>query len=240
MYTIVNLFCLLLIVGIHEYGHFFFAKKFGLKVPQFSIGFGPKLISFFKDGTEFSVRAIPFGGYVSLPPENEIKKLSAWKQVMISAGGPMANLLLCILVTVVLRGFSDVLNTVLIFLALVPLTMASLWSIAIHPIAGLKMISGPIAIFSGNAIPNDWLVGLPMWRQALLTIYILSLVIGSFNLMPISILDGGRIFQTLLCPFFPRFVRVWHIATSFLLAGLVFYAIGGDIIKILLKVVVDK
>ena len=239
MYTIVNLFCLLLIIGIHEYGHFFFAKKFGLEVPQFSIGFGPKLFSFFRDGTEFSLRVIPFGGYVNLPPGREIEKLSAWKQVMISAGGPLANLLLCIVVSVILYGFYALFYTVFIFLALVPLTMVSLWNIAIHPIAGLKMISGPVAIFSGNAIPDEMLAGFPMWRQALLTIYVLSLVIGSFNLMPISVLDGGRIFQILLHPF-PRFVRVWQISTSLLFAALVFYAISADVINLVLKFTVNK
>ncbi len=239
MYTIVNIFCLLFIVGFHEYGHFFFAKKFGIEVTQFSIGIGPKLVSFFKNGTTFSLRLIPLGGYVLFSNEKEVVKLSLWKQIMISAGGPLANLLTCMVIGLYLRGFWGVLDTIWIFLMLIPLSMISLWSIIVHPIAGFNMIAGPVAIFSGNAIPYDMLAGLPMWRQALVTIYFFSLLVGSFNLMPISILDGGRIFQSLLHPF-PRFIKLWRVTTSFLLAGLVVYAIGGDIIKTVFKVTVNK
>lgn len=54
-------------IGLHELGHFLPARRFGLTVPQFMIGFGPTLWSTRRGGTEYGVKAIPLGGYVSIP-----------------------------------------------------------------------------------------------------------------------------------------------------------------------------
>ncbi len=54
---------LLLSVMIHEFGHFIFAKKFGMKVTEFFLGFGKRIWSFTKGETEFGIKAIPAGGY---------------------------------------------------------------------------------------------------------------------------------------------------------------------------------
>ena len=69
-----------LIVGMHEGAHFFVAKKLHIYVREFSIGFGPKLFSKMKNGTTYSLRAIPFGGFNDLAddpnserPETDIK-----------------------------------------------------------------------------------------------------------------------------------------------------------------------
>ena len=53
---------LLVSVMIHEFGHFFFAKKFGMKVTEFFLGFGYKLWSFTRGETEFGIKALPAGG----------------------------------------------------------------------------------------------------------------------------------------------------------------------------------
>lgn len=70
------LFILILgiIVFIHELGHFIFAKKAGVYVYEFSLGFGPKLFSFKRknDETEYMVRLIPLGGYVSMAGEEDL------------------------------------------------------------------------------------------------------------------------------------------------------------------------
>ena len=63
-----------IIVFIHELGHFIFAKKAGVYVYEFSLGFGPKLFSFKRknDETEYMVRLIPLGGYVSMAGEEDL------------------------------------------------------------------------------------------------------------------------------------------------------------------------
>lgn len=61
-----------LIVVIHEFGHFYFAKKAGIKVREFAIGMGPKLFSHQgEDGTTYTLRILPMGGYVRLAGLNE-------------------------------------------------------------------------------------------------------------------------------------------------------------------------
>ena len=78
-----------LIVFIHEFGHFIFAKKAGIHVFEFSLGFGPKLFSFRRknDETEYMIKLIPLGGYVALAGETydendeELKKIPEDKRL---------------------------------------------------------------------------------------------------------------------------------------------------------------
>lgn len=66
------------VVVIHEFGHFYFAKKSGVLVREFSIGMGPKLFSHqAKDGTTYTIRAIPMGGYVRMAGYEEEEELKA-------------------------------------------------------------------------------------------------------------------------------------------------------------------
>ncbi|MDP0589805.1 MAG: RIP metalloprotease RseP [Candidatus Endonucleobacter bathymodioli] len=101
-------FTLGILVGVHEYGHFWVARRCGVKVLRFSIGFGKRLWTRTDcHGTEFSLAAIPLGGYVKMlderegpVPDNE-KHLSFNNKTVISriaivAAGPAANFLLAI------------------------------------------------------------------------------------------------------------------------------------------------
>src|SRR5690554_1273737 len=59
-----------LLVGFHEWGHYFFAKRAGILVREFAIGFGPKVFSYRKGETQYTFRLIPFGGYVRMAGED--------------------------------------------------------------------------------------------------------------------------------------------------------------------------
>ena len=59
------------VVLIHELGHFLTAKACGITVNEFSIGMGPRLFGFSKNGTDYSIRLLPIGGYVMMEGENE-------------------------------------------------------------------------------------------------------------------------------------------------------------------------
>ncbi|KFN90478.1 membrane-associated zinc metalloprotease [Tetragenococcus muriaticus PMC-11-5] len=66
------------VVVIHEFGHFYFAKRAGILVREFSIGMGPKLFSHqAQDGTTYTIRAIPMGGYVRMAGYGEEEELKA-------------------------------------------------------------------------------------------------------------------------------------------------------------------
>ncbi|WP_281248097.1 M50 family metallopeptidase [Geodermatophilus nigrescens] len=66
---------LLASIAFHEYGHFYWARKFGMRVPQFMVGFGPTVFSRRRGETEYGVKAIPLGGYIRIvgmiPPAEE-------------------------------------------------------------------------------------------------------------------------------------------------------------------------
>lgn len=97
-----------LLVTIHEYGHFWVARRCGVKVLRFSIGFGPALYSWHdRHGTEFVIAGIPLGGYVKMLDEREapvdadqldqaFNRKSVKQRIAIVAAGPVANFLLAI------------------------------------------------------------------------------------------------------------------------------------------------
>ncbi len=62
-----------ILVTVHEWGHYITARKLGITVEQFSIGFGPKLFSWQADGTEFMVCAVPLGGFVKMAGDDRTK-----------------------------------------------------------------------------------------------------------------------------------------------------------------------
>jgi len=94
-----------ILVAVHEYGHFWMARRVGVRVLRFSIGFGRRLWTRQgKDGTEYAISAIPLGGYVKLLDEREgpvaTADLSAaynrkpvWQRILILLAGPFANFL---------------------------------------------------------------------------------------------------------------------------------------------------
>jgi regulator of sigma E protease len=97
------------LVTFHEFGHFWVARRCGVKVLRFSVGFGAPLWTHVgKDGTEYVLAAIPLGGYVRMLDEREgdvppqerhlaFNNKSVWQRIAIVAAGPFANLLLAFL-----------------------------------------------------------------------------------------------------------------------------------------------
>ncbi len=98
-----------LIVFAHELGHFFWAKKFGVKVNEFAIGMGPKIFSFQKGETAFSLRMLPIGGFCAMEGEDEesddpnaFEKKPAWQKAIIVAFGAIMNLVLGFIMMIIL------------------------------------------------------------------------------------------------------------------------------------------
>jgi len=120
-YIIPFLILLTIVVFIHEYGHYYFARKYGVGVTAFSVGFGKELFGFTdKNGTRWKFSAIPFGGYVKFFGDHNVfsdfnkeelrkqyseedqKKLLAFKPLyqrnLIAFGGPLANFILAFVI----------------------------------------------------------------------------------------------------------------------------------------------
>src|SRR2546421_9903588 len=94
---------LVLVIVIHEGGHFTFAKIFGMKVEEFFFGFGPKLWSTRRGETEYGVKAIPLGGYVRIAGMNPFQPTPpadlprtygakpAWQRFLVVVAGPITH-----------------------------------------------------------------------------------------------------------------------------------------------------
>ena len=118
-----------LLVTIHEYGHFWVARRCGVKVLRFSIGFGPALYSWHdRRGTEFVIAGIPLGGYVKMLDEREapvpveeqnqaFNRKTVKQRIAIVAAGPVANFLLA---------------------------MVAFWLIAVIGITTVAPVTGPV------------------------------------------------------------------------------------------------
>ena len=97
---ITGIFGIGFIIAFHEFGHFIFGKLFGVNIPSFSIGFGPKLLTTKIGSTDFSISAVPLGGYVEAevgnynnPQPGTIAGIAYWKKMTIIGGGILFNLI---------------------------------------------------------------------------------------------------------------------------------------------------
>jgi regulator of sigma E protease len=105
------LFVLGVLIFVHELGHFLMARRIGVRVLTFSLGFGPKLINVKRGDTEYCISAIPLGGYVKMAGENpednrtgapdEFLSKGKWQRFQVLVMGPVMNLLLAIVVMAV-------------------------------------------------------------------------------------------------------------------------------------------
>ena len=99
----------MILIIIHEFGHFIAAKLMGVKVNEFAIGFGPKLFSFQGKETKYAVNLIPFGGYCTMEGEDEDSGDSrafcnkpAWRRFVIVVMGATFNLLLGLVIIAII------------------------------------------------------------------------------------------------------------------------------------------
>mgnify|MGYP001495370254 FL=1 len=102
------LFVLGVLVFVHELGHYLMARRIGVRVLTFSLGFGPKLINYRRGETDYCVSAIPLGGYVKMAGENpddqrsgsddEFLSKPKWQRFQVMIMGPAMNIILAIVV----------------------------------------------------------------------------------------------------------------------------------------------
>jgi regulator of sigma E protease len=111
-----------ILVGLHEFGHLLTAKFFGMRVEKYSIGFPPKIFGFDYRGTEYSIGAIPLGGFVKIsgmidesmdtehlnkePEPYEFRAKPAWQRLIVMMGGIIVNVITGIVIFVLLTFFN--------------------------------------------------------------------------------------------------------------------------------------
>ena len=186
------------LIIIHEYAHLIVGKYLGAKPNKFAIGFGKPLFKKVRNGVEYSLRPFPLGGFVEFSttqfPKIETNKepLDSWKWIFISLAGPISNFIVTYLIIFGLVFF----GTETTFLA--SMTKSSEMFIYIFQkyielfsniFSGefLSSISGPVGIAkaSGEAVSG----GVVSYFKTSASI---SFALGFMNLVPLTVLDGGR------------------------------------------------
>lgn len=100
------------LVFFHELGHFLLAKKNGIAVTEFSIGMGPRVFSYLKGETRYSLKAFPFGGSCQMlgedgdsTDERAFNNQSVWARISVVAAGPVFNFILAFLLALIVIGY---------------------------------------------------------------------------------------------------------------------------------------
>lgn len=103
-----------LVIFFHEFGHFFTAKLCGVKVNEFAIGMGPKIISKVKGETRYSLRLLPIGGYCAMEGEDENSEdrrafgnQPVWQRMLVLVAGGVMNMVLGFLLMAVILSVQD-------------------------------------------------------------------------------------------------------------------------------------
>lgn len=101
------IFVLGVLIFVHELGHYLAARRLGVRIITFSLGFGPKIASFRRADTEYCISAIPLGGYVKMAGESaddprsgrpdEFLSKTKWERFQVLVMGPVMNLVLAVL-----------------------------------------------------------------------------------------------------------------------------------------------
>src|SRR5439155_25122539 len=106
--VVIFIVSILAVVLVHEAGHFFTAKAFGIKVEEFFVGFGPRLWSTRRGETEYGVKLIPAGGYVRIAGMNPFEEIPpqafprtfaakpAWQRAVVIATGPLTHFVVAV------------------------------------------------------------------------------------------------------------------------------------------------
>ncbi len=186
------IFVLGVLIFVHELGHFLAARRIGVRVLTFSLGFGPKILSTRRGDTEYCISAIPLGGYVKMAGEtvddprtgrdDEFLSKTKWQRFQVLIMGPLMNIALAVVLmwVVLLRG------------ADVPAFLDQ------PPVVGVVPASSPAA--KGGIKPGDRIVRVSGrevrdWEQ-------LSIAIGTKpgREVPIELVRDGRTMTVRVTP----------------------------------------
>jgi regulator of sigma E protease len=191
-----------LIVLVHEYGHFLAARKSGVKVYEFSVGFpfSPRMMTLFRHKeTAFTVRLLPLGGFVSFSQEGseddaELFMASHTKRAFILSAGSLFNILFAFVIFIpvfIIGKHLDPIDALLISVQTGWEILSGTVLFILNAFTGhgtMEGLSGPvgIAVMAGKATSKG-LLNLCYFTG------VLSMSIGIMNLLPLPALDGGHL-----------------------------------------------
>ncbi|MHC4177387.1 MAG: site-2 protease family protein [Planctomycetota bacterium] len=226
-----------LLILIHELGHFLAARWVGIPVERFSIGFGPKVCGIRRGRTEYWISAVPIGGYVMLDLEDEqaFFRISPGRRLLFFLGGPVANFLLPVPLFAILNVLGGDVSFHAVVVAPVIQTGETLAALlAVLP----QLFNRPDAVSGvlGIVVQGGHFVGTDL-AKAMQFAILLSLNLAVLNLLPIPVLDGGKILLLLLEKVHPKSVRLYVplcLVGLVLILGLVAYTTVLDVRRLIM------
>jgi regulator of sigma E protease len=191
-----------LIVVVHEYGHFITARKAGIKVYEFSMGFpfSPRLFTLFRHKeTAFTVRLLPIGGFVRFSQNGdedatELFETSNNKRALVLSAGSLFNIIFAFIVFVpvfVIGNHLNLIDAIWLSAKTVGEILSGTIMFILNIFTGhgtMEGVSGPVGIAA--------MTGQAASKGILSLIYftgVLSISLGIMNLLPLPALDGGHL-----------------------------------------------
>ena len=220
------------LIFLHELGHFLTARWMKIPISRFSVGLGPKLWGIKRGETEYCVSMIPIGGYVlpAVKDQNEFFQIPIRKRVVFAIGGPLANIVIPVVLFAVLNVMTSSFTFSGVFIKPVAQTLGALYEfVSVIPSLFVRheQLSGIVGIVSqgGQFVGTSTIRGLNF-------AIMLSLNLAVLNLLPLPPLDGGRLVLCLLEKLSPRCLR-FHLSVAVagwvLIIGLMVYATVLDL-----------
>lgn len=210
------------IIALHEFGHYFFGKKYGLKIENFTVGMGNTLFETKIKETTFTFKLIPFLGFVKPADNEKFNELNGSQKVLFFSGGLLVNISLYVIGVVMVavgKGHSVLYG--------LKVSFTLLWKLVISLVESFNID----ILYSPNASIEGQIQGMLKMSDFFSEFWIgfasINILFFGFNLLPIAPLDGGHIFKEVMIKSM-KFLRVpkkgiTFIATAFVLLGVLFF-----------------
>jgi regulator of sigma E protease len=182
-----------LVIAIHEYGHYLACRLTGIPVTHFGVGVGKPLLRHTdKRGTEWSLRPFPIGGFIT-PAAREMAEAKPLVKFFVAFAGPLANIIPVGIVAILVGKFSLFLKFLYVGYVATAVSIFNVVTFGFFksPVApnAPTDVSGPIGMAK---MSGDLTSQLGFGTTFVLLFVVISLGLGLINLLPVPLLDGGR------------------------------------------------
>jgi regulator of sigma E protease len=205
MFIVYAIILFAILIFVHELGHLLSAKAVGIRVEEFALGMGPRIFSFERGGTVYSLRPIPIGGFCRMEGEDEDSEdphafnnrpLAA--RILVLLSGSLMNVLLAILVLWIFvfvllsdHSFGAFFKSFAVGVRAIGSMSKMMYEVIGQLVtgqAGLDQLTGPVGIVKvvGDSASRGF-------SSVMELMALISLNLGIVNLLPFPALDGGRI-----------------------------------------------
>lgn len=173
-------------ITIHEVGHYIASKVFGIKVRRFCIGLGLKLFDFKKWGTQFEFRLIPLGGMIE-SDTREIYRIGILKEWIIDLSGVFMNFICIIMGLSILSNENILFNTKIFSDKILKPVLSMMLKAHNYSESSVDIYNAVIFTNRNISISDFWLL-----------FCVINILLLTFNLLPMPLLDGGQLIMCII------------------------------------------